>query len=353
VRSGFLVVLVCGACLVALEVGVRVYSMLAFPKMTVLDEELGWRHATNVSRVFAIEDGSKAHVVQGTLGHRGRQHDGQKATGKKRVMFLGDSFTEGSQVNEGDLFTAQIEESNPLFEVINTGVGGYGTVQEYIYLTKKGLLLRPDTVVLMVYANDLDENCLPQYPGTGPRPYAKWNDGSLQIIESLDWKEFEKYGLPLPFQQWLHTNSYVYYFLDTRVYKRIRGKSLQAEWEKSLKELDEQDARHADGCRKMEIFSGIVRKLSTAVHGAGAKLVIIAIPTRADVAARNSPLNRRVMKVCNAEKLHCLDLLDSFVMASLVGEKSYFDVDIHWTRTGHQVAARAISPFLNSLVKRQ
>lgn len=46
------------------------------------------------------------------------------------MLVLGDSFTEAIQVGEVDLFTSQLEVLHPNVEVLNAGVGGYGTVQE-------------------------------------------------------------------------------------------------------------------------------------------------------------------------------------------------------------------------------
>ena len=351
VKLGLLIVLISGTCLFALEGGVRLYSAIAFPKMAILDEELGWRHASDVSKVFVIEDGTRALVVQGRHGHRGSQYDDLKVPGKQRVLFLGDSFTEGSQVNESELFTSIIEKSNPQLEIINTGVGGYGTVQEYLYLMKNGLQLHPDVVVLMVYENDFNDNCLSYTPSMGPRPYAQWNGGEVQVMGAHDWKGFERFGMPLPFQEWFHTHSLLYYFVDTRIYQVVRKEPLQVMWDETLKKLDEQDLRGAEGCRKQEIFGGIVRKMVTALHGVGSNLAIVAIPTRKDVAAGRSQVNSWVMKVCAEEGLRCLDLLSAFVRAASEGEKSYFDVDIHWTKKGHQVAAREILLFLNSFTK--
>lgn len=342
-KYGLFVVLISGVCLLLLEVGVRLYSALAFPKMMVLDEVLGWRHASNASKVFVNEDGTRARVVQGRHGHRGSQHDDQKPPGKQRVLFLGDSFTEGSQVNEDELFTFVIEQSNHQFEIINAGVGGYGTVQEYLYLMNGGLQLHPDIVVLMVYENDLADNCLSYSPSMGPRPYGEWNGGELRVVEGLDWNGFEKFGLPVPFQEWFHANSFLYYFLNTRIYQVMRGET--------LKELEKQDLRRTEGCRKLEIFAGIVRRMVTALRGVGSDMAIVAIPTSKDVSAGSSQVNSGIMKVCAEEGLHCLDLLSALVQAVSRGEKSYFAVDIHWTKVGHQVAARAISPFLSSFLK--
>lgn len=346
--AGLLISLI---CLCALEAGVRVYSALAFPKMMILDDELGWRHASDVSKEFVLEDGTRALVVLGKDGHRGIQYGDQKLPGKYRVLFLGDSFTEGSEVNESDLFTALVEKSNPQFEVVNTGVGGYGNVQEYLYLMKNGLQLHPDLGVLMVYANDFTDNCLSYSPGMGPRPYAEWTGGQLQIKTTRDWEGFKRFAMPFPFQEWFHAHSLVYYLLDTRIYQILKKEPLQQMWDETFKELEKQDLRRGDGCRQREIFSGIVQKMATALRGVGSDLVIVAIPTRNDVAVGKSKLNSDIMAVCAEQGLRCLNLLDTFVEEASETEKSYFDINIHWTKAGHRIAARAISSFLDSIIK--
>jgi hypothetical protein len=122
---------------------------------------------------------------------------------------VGASFTEGVQVGEDDLFTALLERSNLRLEVLNTRVGGYGTVQEYLYLETAGLKHNPDLVLLMVFENDLADNCLPVYPSFGPRAYAVLNAQSVEIVRDPDSQEFLKYTLPVPFANALNQHSYL------------------------------------------------------------------------------------------------------------------------------------------------
>jgi hypothetical protein len=102
--------------------------------MMVLDDELGWRHEVDVRKTFVNADGEDILVVQNAYGHRGAPPRADRPPGSRRILALGDSFTEGVQVGEADLFTARIAAAEPTLEVLNAGVGGYGTVQEYLYL---------------------------------------------------------------------------------------------------------------------------------------------------------------------------------------------------------------------------
>jgi lysophospholipase L1-like esterase len=51
--------------------------------------------------------------------------------------------------------------------VINSGVGGYNTVQELTYFKQEGVTLQPDLVMLTYVQNDIEENKRPFDPWTG------------------------------------------------------------------------------------------------------------------------------------------------------------------------------------------
>src|SRR5262245_7562821 len=184
--------------LLLLEGTVRVYLAIVAPKMMVLDAKLGWRHAANVGRTFVNEDGEAVRVSQNANGHRGLFRSYEKRHDKFRILTLGDSQTEAVQVGEEDLFTARIEQADPHFEVLNAGVGGYNTVQEYLYLASEGLQFNPDLVLLMFMENDLTDNGIPYSAGFGPRPYSTYTEEGAQIVEQLVSTPFERFILPLP-----------------------------------------------------------------------------------------------------------------------------------------------------------
>jgi len=90
-------------------------------------------------------------------GLRDREHPVAKPKGTGRVLVLGDSFAWGYGVADQDLFTEVLERDfvdNPPqgpWEVINTGVSGWGTDQQYLYLMDEGFDYEPDVVVLAFY----------------------------------------------------------------------------------------------------------------------------------------------------------------------------------------------------------
>lgn len=339
-RFGSRAAIVFGSLIVALlllETGVRLYSALWFPRMMQLDDRLGWKHTPNVRKVFVNEFGERAEVIQNEYGHRGRAYPLRKDPGKVRILVLGDSFTEGVQVGEDDLFTALLERADPRFEVLNAGVGGYGTVQEYLYLESSGLKHNPDLVLLMIFDNDLTDNCLPAYPGLGPRPYAVRSGDRVRIVTHPDPGEFLKYALPVPFAEALNKRSYVFYFLNTNVYQALRVAR--------MREMQRADFERAKQCGRNEVMLAMLGRISAVLAPHGARFAVALIPTREQVRQRDAPVFQPIVEFCRRQGIACLSLLESFADEGDASQP-YFPTDIHWTRAGHRLAAEAISRFL-------
>ena len=91
-----------------------------------------------------------------------------------RILFLGDSFTFGTGVAQKDTLVKQIERlqnakfSSRKIQTINSGVLGYSTVLENLYLRTKGTRLNPDMVIVNLNMTDFSEDRLylknPQFP---------------------------------------------------------------------------------------------------------------------------------------------------------------------------------------------
>lgn len=322
--------LVCG---IFLELGLRLYSAFFFPKMMVLDDKLGWKHAANVEKVFANEAGEKIRVVQNAHGHRGKFYDFKRTPEKYRILVLGDSFAEGGEVSETDLFSARLESRYPQLEVVNTGVSGYSTVQEYLYLVSAGLKFHPDRVMLLFYENDLTDNCLSYFFPFGPRPYAALDQAGIRFSEKLDPAAYRKFMLPLPFRMTLNRHSYLYYFLNSRFY-------YQFFWDK-MQRLHAVDLA-AIGEQKFEVFYRILTSIRDLLAAQRIELTVVLVPTREEVGQGFSPTLNTISEFCQQRGIEIIPLLARFQQETRGGASMYFPVDIHWTQAGHRVAAEEI-----------
>ena len=244
-------------------------------------------------------------------------------------------------MNESELFSAQLEKLEVDVEAMNAGVGGYGTVQEYLYLKNEGLKLRPDLVLLMFYDNDLSDNCLSYYPGFGPRPYAVWNNSDMRIVEQLEYKGFKKFIIPVPLWEYLNRYSYWYYFVNMSIYQKIFADKMR-----NLQKLDLERTRE---CGRYEIFYGIINKMRDLLTAAEVQFGIVLIPPREDVERGSSPTQQPILRFCRASGIKCHALLDRFKTERSAGQHLYFTNDIHWTKSGHATAADEIDTFVKAI----
>jgi lysophospholipase L1-like esterase len=99
-----------------------------------------------------------AEISTNSFGFRDKEYDRDRPAGRRRIVFLGDSFTLGWGVKAEDTFSKRLERMlngvHEGVEVINMGVGNYNTTMEVELFRLKGLDLDPDMVILMYFIND-------------------------------------------------------------------------------------------------------------------------------------------------------------------------------------------------------
>ena len=123
----------------------------------ISDPALGYKHATNLRRVY-----QGVEVSTNQFGLRDREIE-PKQTGEFRILLLGDSVTFGWGVPIEATFGRRLENllttklKRPV-RVVNSGVGGYNTVQEYAVLKQLAGTVDPDMVVLLYVRNDIQSN---------------------------------------------------------------------------------------------------------------------------------------------------------------------------------------------------
>ncbi|MDY6971274.1 MAG: hypothetical protein SV775_02985 [Thermodesulfobacteriota bacterium] len=131
------------------------------------EPELGW---TNRKDCFFYSTGGdkKPILVEfNKEGFRGNNYPAEKPAYTRRVIILGDSFSEATQVNVEEIYWRRLStllgsnNGNYRWEVINFGVGDYSTTQEYLTLVSKALDYSPDLIVLQVFpGNDVCNNTI-------------------------------------------------------------------------------------------------------------------------------------------------------------------------------------------------
>ncbi len=153
------------------------WSPLPERSHTVYDPQLGWVNAP--SRVSADVFGPGLHVTTNARGFRnGAELADAVPAGKRRVIALGDSFTLGYDVGDGDSWPAWLERICPGLEVANMGQSGYGIDQSYLWYRRDTADLAHDVVVLAFIDDDLERVRTDSMAGYG-KPVLELRDGEL------------------------------------------------------------------------------------------------------------------------------------------------------------------------------
>jgi hypothetical protein len=141
----------------------------------------GWTNAENILWVEINADGM-----------RDRDHPIVAPPGTLRVAVLGDSFMQGLNVELAKTFHSFLEQrlqdclrpTGLQVDVLNFGVSGYGTAQQWLTYTHHAATYRPDVVILSVYTdNDITDNyrLLNEDDFVGRTPYFTLNGDALVL----------------------------------------------------------------------------------------------------------------------------------------------------------------------------
>jgi lysophospholipase L1-like esterase len=142
------------------------------------DPELGWAPIRNASAPFT---GTRTITVRNnSLGLRDVEPAGAR---KPTVLFVGDSFVWGYDVEANERFTELLRAELPAARIVNAGVPGYGTDQEYLLLARIWSAIEPDVVVLMFCTgNDRLDNSSNMRNGGYYKPYlVRASDGTWRF----------------------------------------------------------------------------------------------------------------------------------------------------------------------------
>jgi hypothetical protein len=142
------------------------------------DAELGWAPVPN--SVSTVTTARTIHASHNSLGLRDVEF---KPDGRPVMLFIGDSFVWGVDAEANERFTDILRERLPQYQIVNAGVSGYGTDQEYLWLKRIWPDIHPDVVVLLFCTdNDRKDNTTNVRYGRYRKPFfATGPDGELQL----------------------------------------------------------------------------------------------------------------------------------------------------------------------------
>src|SRR3989344_6053909 len=172
------------------------------------------------------EKAYKARVSTNSLGLRSPEPDGTPV-----MAILGDSVTFGYGVNDDETLSARLQERVTTVQYQSAAVPGYALTQEAATYRKKLLPLKPESVILVFYWNDLEGTVPGILDDQGVLRDAAWTPGqeTCQPIEE---------GIMgfIPGKCWLDTHSAFYKACK----KLINLKQSKGKHEEEREQLPEQ-----------------------------------------------------------------------------------------------------------------
>ncbi len=130
----------------------------------VYDRTKGWFHRRDAAGASPLGGPDAASIRTNALGLRGGPWRDAKPAATRRVVVVGDSYVFGVGLDEEHTLSARLQRmlsnEGQAYEVVNLGVAGYSTDQEYVLFQELAGRLAPDVVVLVVCDNDFEGNTL-------------------------------------------------------------------------------------------------------------------------------------------------------------------------------------------------
>lgn len=184
---------------------------------------LGWTHNPRQSDEYHAF-GETVREAYNSKGFLDIEHELEKPPDVRRIVVLGDSFSAAAGVNLEDSFVRRLDQilyarTSAEWQVINLGVGDFGTGQQWLALEHHGLAYDPDIVVHQIFPlndvcnNSVDLAGLCKSRKDPYRPYfVEAGDGELQPASAQPWRAALRRHLTL-------------YRLAEKAYRRLAGKN--------------------------------------------------------------------------------------------------------------------------------
>jgi len=238
-----------------------------------------------------------------------------KRPGAVRIAFLGDSFTFGFGVRPDQNFVSKTgvllsHRAGPQYAVVNLGKPGEDLIREWVIYDQLKDRVRPDVVVQVMTANDLDVDL---YEDLKP---------IVRVLEE---------------RMWPSRVSQLFAVAETRI-RWVIGRRRTLDY---MRGGATPEARE----RSWRIVSHVVDATKQLVEGDGGVYVLVRFPFMVDLEDYAlTASHQRTAALARQLGVPYLDLLD--VLASQGSAKMCLPRDTHPTPEAHSLVARTVTDFL-------
>ncbi len=352
------------AGLVAAELVQRVAAPQVYrrPPVWEHDPELGWRHIPGASGWLESPEFEVEYRIN-SKGLRDRELPAEQVAGGRRVLCFGDSFVEGWGVAPAQRVSDLMEEELPGAEVVNFGVAGYGTDQEWLLYEKHGQAWRPDWVVLFFYGNDLWNNAARQGIGAerGYKPYFGLDSAGRLQLAGVPVKKAAFWDAGAAPWTW-RLNAYVQQrvHLWALLRKTLAPEVPAQQQERYYQGLYGPAAAQSGG--PWELTGRLLQAFAQSVESRGGRFLLVYVPALVQIEGDDWKMKRelhglvgdydlkapqrQLRRLAEQHRIAFLDLDTAF--AEEAQSRTLYFRDSHWNPAGHALAARTVAARLRA-----
>lgn len=334
--AGALVFLLVGA-----EAFLRVWGYSA-PQFHRLDPDLGWTLREH-RRGWHVAEGERVRVYVSPTGQRDREHFIDKPEGTYRIAVLGDEYSEALDVpverawwwRLGGALEACRYAGGRRVEMLNFGVGGYGTAQEHVMLESRAMRYRPDLVLLQFsVANDVQENSF-ALAEVKERPFFILDaHGVARLDESFAYAPAFDRRMQLRYRLGAEIADHARVFQLARQLPDLAGLRAAHAMPSSTPALvAPRSAVWEDAWRVTE---AVLARASDFSQRNGARFALVAVPHPAQLGSRMDYPEQRLAALAQRSRF-------AFIALAPHLRREAYRASGSWTREGHEAAAAAVA----------
>jgi hypothetical protein len=334
--------------LIVLETALRALGYSA-PQWYELDPQLGWRLHPHRHGWF-IADGVTSPVHTTPSGFRDREHTLDKPDGVYRIAVMGDEYSEAMAVRLEETWWWQLParlqscgfQPDKLVEVLNFGVGGYGTAQEYVLLETAAMRYQPDLVLLQFAPGDVMDNS-PELAAEKDRPFFVLDAHGVARID-------DSFALAPSFDRWMQTRY--------RLAREIADHSRSYQLARQAAELAFIGEAHADADTAVlheprdaawesawRVTEALIAKMNAYSQRNGAQLLVVSIPHPRHAGQGMSYPDQRLGAFATQSNLALIALAGAM-------KPSMYLPSGRWSAEAHRVAAESVARRLCTATRR-
>ena len=340
--STFFILIIC-EILVRIFFNQTAYTVSSYPER-MFDSKSETRLRPNFKGEFAPGEFS-ASIHINSIGLR--DNEPISDTSIYRILGLGDSFTFGHGVEAEESFIEILENKlnkEEKTDILNAGIPGTGPdhyLKLYNHIKKS---YKSDHVLFCLFiGNDLNDLKLKKNKGGDRNNNAKKEDNSGSSFKTFLRKNVHLYSFvvdrakTIPFVRKFLVNSGIAHGMIGNYIIDVLKPKLSIEYEKRWAYLFQIIKNTQDINNNLTIVLIPTReqvypdRLNKAIQqlGYNKKDIEIDFP------------NRKIVDFCKSNNINCIDLLPVFIKSSRT-KKMYFDIDPHFNKLGHEMAAQII-----------